>query len=269
MVIVREVLCKSALSPCRISDIPYSVNPYVGCQHGCAYCYARFMLKYHPHPEPWGSFVDAKTNAPRRLAEQLGEVKPGLVLLSSVTDPYQPVEAKLSLTRRCLQQLLAYNFPVSILTKSSLVTRDTDLFQQFPTCEVGLTITTLDEEVRRNFEPMASPIDERLKALATLKESDVPTYAFLGPILPILSEASFESLVERLGEVGVGRVLVDRLNIKAGNWATIRNVLEQRYGSLLPEFQRALFVDREYYSRVKERLSRILERAGLDYSFCY
>ena len=269
MVIVREILCKSILSPCRISDIPYSVNPYVGCQHGCAYCYARFMLKYHPHPEPWGTFVDAKTNAPKILAEQLGRVKPKLVLLSSVTDPYQPIEAKLQLTRRCLEQLLDFNFPVSILTKSSLVTRDIDLFKQFPSREVGLTITTLDEEVRKNFEPMASPIEERLKALATLKESSVPTYAFLGPILPILSEASLENLVERLREVGVGRVLVDRLNIKAGNWATIRNVLEQCYGSLLPEFQRALFVDGEYYLRVKERLSRMLESAELDYNFCY
>jgi len=269
MVVVREVLCKSVLSPCRISDIPYSVNPYVGCQHGCAYCYARFMLKYHLHPEPWGSFVDAKINAPRILAEQLRRVKPRLVLLSSVTDPYQPVEARLHLTRRCLEQLLDFSFPVTILTKSSLVTRDIDLFQEFTSCEVGLTITTLDESVRRSFEPSASRVEERLRALETLNASGVPTYAFLGPILPILSEASFEALVEKLRDVGVGRVLVDRLNIKAGNWATIRDVLEKHYRSLLPEFQRALFVDKEYYSRLKERIGEILERVELEYSFCY
>jgi len=200
---------------------------------------------------------------------QLHKVKPKLVLLSSVTDPYQPIEAKLRLTRRCLQHLLDFDFPVTILTKSSLVTRDIDLFQQFPSCEVGLTVTTLDEEVRENFEPTASPIEERLKALTTLNESGVPTYAFLGPILPILSEASFEDLVRKLHEVGVGRVLVDRLNIKAGNWATIGSVLEEFYPSLLPQFQRALFIDKEYYLRVKERLGKILEREGLEYSFCY
>lgn len=269
MVILRETLCKSVLSPCRIIDIPYSVNPYVGCEHACVYCYARFMLRYRPHQEAWGEFVDIKTNAPEVLAEQLKQSKQKLVLLSSVTDPYQPIEAKLSLTRRCIQKLLENQFPLTILTKSSLVIRDIDLFKRFSSLEVGFSIVTLDDEIRKNFEPAASPIEERLQALTTLVDAGIPTYTFIGPILPIISETSLGNLVQKLADIGVKKILVDRLNIKAGNWKAILNVLNSHYKSLLPDFQRSLFIDREYYSKLKHELSETLKKLSIDYSFCY
>ena len=269
MAIVREIQCKSILSHCGITGISFSVNPYTGCQHGCVYCYARFMLRYHPHPEKWGSFVDVKANAAQILRQQLKKAKPSLVLLSSVTDPYQPVEAEYDLTQSCLQSLLEVDFPVSILTKSALVSRDISLFRRFTSCEVGITITTLDEGLRSVLEPFASPSGSRLEALKKLHDAGIPTYAFIGPILPILGEAGLENLVSELCKVRVGRVLLDRLNIKAGNWATVEDAVARNYPKHLSAIRNYLSSASDYYERLKGRVSPLLAKEGLKFSFCY
>ena len=269
MVTVREVQCRSILSDCGITGIAFSVNPYTGCQHACVYCYARFMLRYRPHTEKWGSFVDVKANAPEVLSQQLKRKKPALVLLSSVTDPYQPIEADCNLTRRCLQSLLEADFPISVLTKSALVARDIDLFKRFTSCEVGLTITTLNENLRSVIEPVASTSGSRLEALKRLQDAGVQTYAFIGPILPILGEETLENLISELCSVGVGRVLVDRLNIKAGNWATIEEAVSQNYPNQLLPIREALSSGSNYYPQLKERITPLLTQKGVQYSFCY
>ena len=140
--IVREIKAKSVLTKSGIPGIDYCINPYVGCFHGCRYCYATFMKRFTGHQEPWGSFVDVKVNAPAILPKQLARARRGNVLISSVTDGYQPIESKYKLTRQCLEVLLEYQFPVDILTKSPLVLRDMDIMEKFKEIEVGLTITT-------------------------------------------------------------------------------------------------------------------------------
>ncbi|MFZ5997502.1 MAG: SPL family radical SAM protein [Nitrospirota bacterium] len=183
--IIKEVHAKSVLSKSGIPGADYCLNPYTGCSHACRYCYATFMKKYTNHPEPWGTFVDVKVNAPEVLKKQLGRARKGTVMVSSVTDAYQPVEATYRLTRQCLGVLLEHQFPVSILTKSPLVVRDADLLAQFEDVDVGLTITTDDERMRKIFEPYASPITERVKALRELHEKGIRTYVFIGPLLPM------------------------------------------------------------------------------------
>ena len=121
-VIVREVPCRSLLNRSSIGD--YSFNCYTGCQNACAYCYARFMQRFHPHAEPWGCFVDVKTNAAEVLARQLRRLPPGSVFTCSACDGWQPVEAHVRLTRRCCRLLLEAGFRLSILTKSELVLRE-------------------------------------------------------------------------------------------------------------------------------------------------
>ncbi len=269
MVVVKEVLCKSALSRSRIYGVDYSVNPYLGCQHGCAYCYARFVARKSHGGEDWGSFVDVKVNALQRLALELRKEPRGLVLLSSVTDPYQPLERRYGLTRGALQLLAEYDFPTSLLTKSDLVLRDLDVLEKMEDCEVGLTITTLDEDVKRVFEPMASPVKNRLKALRKLHEAGVETYAFLGPMLPHLSKNRLDELLDRLCKVGVNRIMVDRLNLKAGNWLPIRKVLSQNFPHLLPEFTEALFKPSGYYERLRMEISEMCLGRGLRVDFCY
>jgi len=205
--VVREVQAKSILSRSGIEGISYTINPYTGCAHACRYCYATFMKRYTGHTEPWGQFVDVKVNAPSLLLRQLQRAPRGTVIMSSVTDPYQPIEATWRLTRSCLTLLSDHEFPVQILTKSPLVLRDIDLFKTFTDIEVGVTITTESDRVRRVFEPNAPTIAERLHALKTLHEHGVSTYAFVGPLLPMQPPLLAESI-----RPYVGRVLIDRMN---------------------------------------------------------
>ena len=205
--VIQEKRVKSILSKSGIPGVDYCINPYVGCSHGCRYCYATFMKRFTGHTEPWGSFLDVKTNAPEVLHRQMKKAARGHVLISSVTDPYQPVEEKYKLTRRCLEVLLPHQFSVDILTKSPLVLRDLDLLKQFKELEVGITITTDDDEIRKIFEPHAPPIEARIQALKTLSKAGLKTYAFIGPLLPM----NPEGLSEKINPY-VHSVLIDRMN---------------------------------------------------------
>ncbi len=204
---VKEITVKSLLSKSGIAGVDYSLNPYRGCSFGCRYCYARFMRRFTGHRESWGEFVDIKVNGPATLERELDRVRRGVVLLSSVTDAYQPVEAERRITRQCLEALLVCQFPVRILTKSPLVRRDTDLFRGFVDIEVGLTVTTDDERVRRFFEPKAPSLGSRIEALKRLHGEGVKTYAFIGPVLPMNPEALAGKLRPH-----VRKVIIDRMN---------------------------------------------------------
>ena len=187
-IVSREIEARSILTKTGIPGSDYCLNPYLGCAHGCRYCYATFMKKYTGHTEKWGSFVDAKTNAPDILRKQMKRVKNGSVIISSVTDPYQPLEARYQLTRKCLSILLEHGFSINILTKSPLVLRDMDLIRKFQDIEVGITITTNDEKIRKIFEPNAPPIGARIHTLRKLHEQGIRTYVFIGPLLPMNPE---------------------------------------------------------------------------------
>ena len=114
---VTTISCKSALSQSRLLGYDYALNPYRGCEHGCSYCYAPYVL--HEDRE-WGGFVDVKLDIPSVLSKELGRRKKGVVGISTVTDPYQPIEKKYELTRTCLEHLLRHDFPICIQTKSAL-----------------------------------------------------------------------------------------------------------------------------------------------------
>ena len=205
--IIREIKAKSVLTSSGIPGVDYCVNPYVGCSHGCRYCYATFMKRYTGHTEAWGSFVDVKINAPEILQKQLKRAKIGRVMISSVTDAYQPIESKYKLTRQCLEILLQSQFPVDILTKSPLVLRDTDLIKKFKDIEVGITITTNDEKISRVFEPNAPSIMARIRTLRALHDKGINTYAFIGPVLPMNPEALSEKIRPH-----VDSIIIDRMN---------------------------------------------------------
>ena len=242
MLVVKETQAKSILNKSQIFD--YCVNPYTGCQINCRYCYARlFMKRYSGHKEPWGEFVDVKINAPEVLRKQLQRAKRGTVWISSVCDPYQPLEAKHQLTRGCLKELLEKQFPVNIQTKSKLVLRDLDLLKHFKEMEVGFTITTNDENIARSFEPGAASVAERLGALKELHSSGIKTFAFIGPLLP----GKPEKLVADLHGL-VDRAFIDRMNylsqIKAFyrqlelEWATEDEFFQEYKARLISELKK-------------------------------
>jgi DNA repair photolyase len=269
VVVVKEILCKTILSRSGIYGVDYSVNPYVGCQHACVYCYARFMARGAHRGEEWGSFVDVKINALKLLASELRRKPKGPVLLSSVTDPYQPLEKKYELTRGILQLLAKHQFPTTILTKSNLAVRDIDVMKKIRDCEVGFTITTLDENVKRIFEPWSASVEGRLDALRSFHDAGVETYAFLGPMLPYLSEEGLSELLGRFRKIGVNRILVDRLNLKADNWSSIHRALSEKLPDFLPKFEEVLFGSSGYYERLKLKVSEMCRRLDLKVDFCY
>jgi len=263
--ILREIACKSILTRSGISGVDYALNPYVGCGHGCVYCYAVFMKRFTGHTEEWGTFVDVRVNAAERLAREVRRARPGQVLLASVTDAYQPLEAKYGLTRACLEVLVGQEFPVSILTKSALVLRDLDVIRQLRDVEVAFTIATLDDTLRRRFEPGAAPIAQRLEALARLSAAGLETWAFCGPLLPGLSdgEEAVDALFRELRQAGVRRVLVDSLNLRGAAWGRVRAVLAEHYPDLVGFYQ-SLARDRgPYHQALMERAQRLADRYGL------
>jgi DNA repair photolyase len=208
--VVKEIRAKTILSVSKVYD--YVVNPYIGCQHSCTYCYARFMKRFTGHREPWGEFVDVKINAPELLRNEIGRKKTGTVWVSGVCDPYQPLEAKYALTRRCLEILGQNGWPVAVQTRSPLVLRDVDILKEASDPEVGLTVTTADDGIRKLFEPHAPPIEDRLAALDGLHRAGIRTYAMIAPMLP-----GAEGLTEAL-KGKVDYVLVDRMNYNHADW---------------------------------------------------
>ncbi|OFW58639.1 MAG: radical SAM protein [Actinobacteria bacterium RBG_16_64_13] len=208
--IVRETQAKAILSVSKIYD--YALNPYTGCEHACSYCYARFMKRFTGHREPWGEFVDAKMNAPELLAVEIGKKKRGTVWVSGVCDPYQPLEARCELTRKCLEILVHAGWPVRVQTRSPLVVRDMDILREAQDLEVGLSVTTADDGVRELFEPRAPAIGERLRALAQLHAAGIRTFVMIAPMLPGAAD-----LPELLAG-NVDYLLIDRMNYGYGAW---------------------------------------------------
>ena len=218
IMIIKEIYAKSILSKSRVFD--YTVNPYVGCEHGCTYCYARFMKRFTDHREEWGEFVDAKINAPTILQREIKKKRAGKVWISGVCDPYQPLEKKYELTKSCLEILLKHGWPVTIQTKSPLVLRDMELLRKSNEIEVGLTITTADENVRKIFEPNSPRIKERIETLEKLHSAGVKTFAMIAPLLP-----KAEGLVAQLSGK-VDYVLIDRMNYHYADRVYRRHKLE-------------------------------------------
>ena len=259
-VTVREVRCKSLLNPCGIAD--YSFNCYVGCQHGCGYCYARFMQRFHPHEEEWGRFVDVRVNAPAALTRQLKRMKPGAVFTCSACDGWQPLEERYRLTRECCRLLLDAGFNLTVLTKSRLVLRDLDLFTGRNVL-LGVTIATPDEAEARVWEGGASSVADRAGILHQAKAAGLETSVMFAPLLPGISDtpAALEKLFSLAAHAKVDRIWTDGLNARPRVWPSVQELLRRHRPDLHEEYQRILF-DREYRRKYKGELRGRIRRAA-------
>lgn len=256
---INLIQVKSILQKSNLPDASYVINPYTGCVHGCVYCYARFMKRFTAHPEPWGTFLDAKINAPQVLKNQLCRRRASLkeiVFFSSVTDPYQPPEYKYMLTRSLLEVLLEYQVPISILTKSDLVLRDIDLLKQFDSCKVGLSLMTLDDGLAHRLEPRAASPTRRLQALHALRECGIRTYVFISPYLPRLSDINqlMEALSGSIDEIGV-----EAINPRGGNWQGVEKVLAMYYPELLNDCKH-LSKNDNYWLEVETQVNQFVNQ---------
>lgn len=264
-VIVREVRCKNLLNHNGTTD--YSFNCYVGCEHGCGYCYARFMQRFHPHEEEWGRFVDVRVNAVQILARQLRSLEPGDVFTCSACDGWQPVEEHYRLTRECCRMLLDAGFRLTVLTKSKLVLRDLDILAGRKVT-LGVTITTPDESWAKIWEPGASSVADRIEVLRQAKAAGLRTFVMFGPFLPGISDTAdaIRSLYALAAKARVDRVWTDILNPRPRVWDAVQKTLRSHCPKLYGLYQQVLFdpTGRDLYSkRLKSRLRQAARDAGI------
>lgn len=255
-----EVHCKTALSCSTLPGLDYSLNPYRGCMHNCAYCYAPFVLR-RPREE-WGLIVEVRKNIPLVLAKEIKNKKPGIVGISTVTDPYQPLEKIHQLTRFCLEQLLRHDFPVHIQTKSALVTKDIDLLSRFSDAQVMFSIGTLHESERKILEPGSSPIQDRLVAVKRCAEEGLRTAVFFGPVYPTTPKEEIPKILDVIKDSGVQEVWIDRLRLKPGIWENICTKLRE-HPDIMRVFSTQVFKDKTYYSIIREEILKEAKERNL------
>lgn len=211
--LVERKKVSTALGKSNLPGLDYTLNPYVGCSHGCVYCYARLYCDLRI-AENWGKIVVVKENIAEVLAKEITKKRKGVVGLSTITDAYQSIEAKERIARELLMMLLENNFEVSIQTKSSLVLRDLDILcEKKELVDVGFTITTLDERIAEVVEPKAPSPSDRVKALEKISAEGIKTWIFLGPIIPGISEESFGEIVE-IAKATNSLVYYDKYRVK-------------------------------------------------------
>ncbi|MBC8494800.1 radical SAM protein [archaeon] len=224
---------KSIITKSNLPDADYVINPYVGCQHACIYCYADFMKRFTDHTDDeWGKFVDIKEFDGLNIKpEKLNEKS---VLISSVTDPYQPVEAKYKATRQILKKLSGTKARIDILTKSALVQRDIDLLQTFENLRVGISMNTTNPELSKALEPFGATPIARLKALKKVHEAGIETYLFISPFFPGISD--YRTIIEQVGS-SADTILFENINIRLNNTRKVFAFLKKFKPKLVPMYQ--------------------------------
>lgn len=257
---IKEVKCKNCMTKSKLTD--YVINPYVGCQHACHYCYADFIRKFQNIKESWGDFVYAKVNCPELLEKELEKNKAGHIWLSSVTDCYMPLEGKFKLTRKILKIIAKSpyknKFSIEILTKSALVKRDFDLLKKL-NVELGMSIGIIDDEKARILEPLASSPKERIKALKEAKAQGIKVYGFISPVLPGIT--NLDKIFHELEFCGY--VWVELLNMKPSVLARLMPIIKKNFPEAVKELEFAMNNPNEYYSKIEREVKMLGKKSKL------
>lgn len=234
-IIEKEIVAKDYLTKSNLPASDYVINPYVGCPHGCKYCYASFMKRFTGHSEDWGTFIDIK-----RCSKPISKkrLKGKTVFLASVTDCYNPYEEKYCITQSILKQLLDVECTVSISTKSSLILRDVELLKQFKDVSVAVSINTLDESFKDNMDN-ASSIKARLNTLKMLHENEVHTVLFMSPIFPKITD--FKEIIEKT-TLFVDEYWFENLNLRGEYKVKILKYISQNYPQHM-DLYKQIYVD--------------------------
>src|SRR5450830_152349 len=245
---VRIETAKTIITRNNSPDLPFdrSINPYRGCEHGCIYCYARPSHAYWDM-SPGLDFetkLIAKTNAADVLEQQLS--KPGYVCapinLGSNTDPYQPIEREYKITRQTLEVLLRYRHPVTIITKGSLILRDLDLLTELARqrlVAVMISLTSLDDELKRILEPRTAAPKARLRAIRVMREAGIPVGVLCSPMIPMINDSELESLLtdahvmSLVRQVRGGEVYDSRFGVRMRGEGPFADLLAQRFSKAI------------------------------------
>lgn len=262
---IKEVTTKSIITKSNLPAADFVVNPYIGCQHSCIYCYADFMKRFTGHSgEKWGDFLDVKINAPETI--NVSKIpRDSLILFGSVTDPYQPAEIKYEITKKCLEKLVDAPVKIEILTKSPLVLRDVELLKKFRNLKVGVSIGIFNEKLAKELEPFVASPNERINILKKLKQEGIATYLFISPIFPGISNIS--SLLDSAGDYS-DEVLFENINIRGNNKERILNFI-RRNKPELEELYSSLSKKSDYWEKIKEDIIFDCEKRKIKYKIFF
>lgn len=251
---ISEKSCKSLLSKSELYGIDYSINPYTGCEHGCEYCYATFMKRFSKHSEPWGDFIDVKKGIEKILKKDLKKTPKGEILISSVTDPYQPIEEKYKNTRKIIKILSEEKWPVNILTKNKLILRDLDIFRNFDNenLSLGFTINFLNEKHRKIWEPDTSKISERIEALKKISKENMNTYAHVGPYLPKIT--NLKKITEKTSPY-IQELQIESINFKRKK--KILKIIKNNYPEFFKKYKNVEENLLNHEMNLKEKVDKI------------
>lgn len=257
--IIREIQTKNPLTKSDLPVSDYSLNPYLGCEHGCKYCYACFMKRFTGHEEPWGEFLDVKYWKPLAHPERYAGKE---VFLGSVTDPYQPAEEKYRRTRAVLEELRGSGVKLSIATKSDLVLRDLDLIQSFPEARVSWSINTLDERFKDDMDKAVS-IGRRLAAMKAFHDAGVRTTCFISPIFPGITDVP--AIIQRAKD-DCNLIWLENLNLRGTFKPQIMKYISQKYPKLLPLYRDIYsFNRRDYWEWLDQEMRDYAQSKGMEY----
>lgn len=220
--VIKEVIVNDYLTKSNLPSSDYVMNPYIGCLHGCKYCYASFMKRFTGHKEDWGTFIDIKKSDKNINLDKISKKS---VFLSSVTDCYNLVEEKYKITRKILEQLVNSDCYLSISTKSKLILRDIDLLKKIKNVTVSVSINTLNEEFKKDMDN-ASTIKERLETLKELHKNGIHTVLFMSPIFPYITE--WRAMIEKSKDY-VDQYWFENLNLRGPYKKDIMDYIKEKY----------------------------------------
>jgi len=263
MIKVKSIEAKNFLVKTGLGH-DFACNPYNGCEHGCVYCYAQTMPGPQNRNEVWGTYVDIKEFPNYNIPKNTGSKS---LFFSSMTDPYQPIEAQTRKTREVLESIYESNLDVSILTKSSLVTRDIDLFKQMKSIKIGFSIS-MNDEYAKIFEPKAAQPSERINALKTLHQAGITTYVFISPIIPFVTDVF--NIIDLVKD-DIDYLMFDTLNLKdPANKRRMYHLIESILPNRLDEYQK-IFDSKSsrYYDDLKIKIIRYLNEFKIQCRYLY
>lgn len=259
---ITEIKAASIVTPSKLPSSDFVINPYIGCTHACKYCYANFMKKFSGHNnEEWGSFVDIKVNAVEKL-----KIKPGIITIGSVTDPYQPVEKKYQLTKRILEKLIPHQPKLYIMTKSPLVTRDIELIKQFKECTVSISIAMLDNDLRKLFEPRTASIESRIETIKLLNSAGIKAVTFVSPIMPYVT--NWAEIVSKTKDFS-SEFWFENLNMYPSIRNNIYSCLAQINKTLIQEYKKIYSKDSSYWHNEEEKIFNFASAQGLNFKLFF
>ncbi len=257
---IAKCFNRKIINPCSLDMFNYQMDPYIGCEHFCQYCYALNDAK-----TDWEKEILTHGNFIEQLDKEISHLKPQTIYIGMNSDPYQKAERTLKQTRKVLELFAKRGFSVCILTKSGLVTRDIDIVSQMPNSSVGVSIAFQDEQTRQLFEKNAPPNNERIEGLKKLKAAGIETYTLICPVMPFITD--LESLIEAVRAYS-DTIWIYRLHMEletSPNWRNVKAILNQHFPGLVEQYREIAFLGKHpYWMKIRQELEEMQSKEHLN-----